>query len=216
MPSLSTPSKLDVVLLAAGLSTRMGARNKMLLPFRGKPLIRHVAERLIEADIGRVHAVTGFDSELVAEALQGLDLDIVFNPAFETGQMSSVSAGVRAAPKTTAGVMIALGDMPYLAAADYRLVADAFWADGGNQIAVPFFNGERGNPIIIPPRFIAEVIEGGLNAGCRKLVARRPNDVLRIEAELAAFIRDIDTPDDFDRATAPYASQTTKGLEVGT
>ena len=75
MPSSPRQQKLDVVLLAAGLSTRMGARNKMLLPFGGKPLIRHVAERLIEADIGRVHAVTGFDGERVAEALQGLDLE---------------------------------------------------------------------------------------------------------------------------------------------
>ena len=44
---LSSKPQFEVILLAAGLSTRMGARNKMLLPVRGQPLIRHVAGRLI-------------------------------------------------------------------------------------------------------------------------------------------------------------------------
>ena len=167
----------------AGLSTRMGARNKMLLPVRGQPLIRHVAGRLIEADIGRVHAVTGFEAERIVDALRGLDLDIIFNADFATGQMSSVSAGLRAMPKSTTGVMIALGDMPHLTAADYRLVAGAFRADGGRHIVVPFFNGERGNPIVIPARFMSEITDGELNAGCRKLVARRPNDIFRVEVD---------------------------------
>lgn len=216
---LSSKPQFEVILLAAGLSTRMGARNKMLLPVRGQPLIRHVAGRLIEADIGRVHAVTGFEAERVVDALGGLNLDIIFNAAFETGQMSSVSAGFRAMPKSTTGMMIALGDMPHLTAADYRLVADAFHADGGRQIAVPFFNGERGNPIVIPARFMSEIIDGELNAGCRKLIARRPNDILRVEVNSPAFVGDIDTPEDFARVRvsipSEQLSQNSKGLELG-
>ncbi|MHB1104180.1 MAG: nucleotidyltransferase family protein [Devosia sp.] len=213
-------AQLDIILLAAGLSTRMGAENKMLLPFRGRPLVRRVAIRLLEADIGRIRVVTGFEANRVSAALAGLDLDIHFNPDFESGQMSSVRAGFRTLPEPTAGVMIALGDMPHLAAPDYRQVARAFLDDGGRQIAVPFFGEERGNPIVIPPRFVADVADGAINAGCRKLVRSRPDDILRVEVSRPAFIADIDTPDDFERATAGTPAdregQSLKGLEFGT
>ena len=34
----------SVILLAAGLSRRMGAENKLLLPVNGRPMVRHVVD----------------------------------------------------------------------------------------------------------------------------------------------------------------------------
>lgn len=206
---------LDIVLLAAGLSSRMGARNKMLLPYLGQPLVRHVASQLLEAGIGRVHVVTGHEAQQTEAALHGLDVEFVYNPIYETGQMSSVRAGFWALPDSTAGVMIALGDMPRLEPQDYRRIAEAFFHDGGRQIAVPFFEGQRGNPIIIPPRFVPEVADGAFNAGCKKLVRERPDDVLPVRLASDACLGDIDTPDDYARIGAPPPPEP-KGLELGT
>ena len=58
------------IVLAAGLSRRMG-RPKLLLELRGKPVIRHVVEGVIEAGIRRVLVVTGPENEALARALAG-------------------------------------------------------------------------------------------------------------------------------------------------
>lgn len=203
----SAKGSLDVLLLAAGLSARMGAINKLLVPYAGKPMVAHVAGQLLQADIGPVTVVTGFDSDRVVDALAGLDVRFCFNADYASGQMASVRAGCRAraagggAP--CPGVMIALADMPLLTAADYRAVASAFVDRQCGKIVVPMVAGARGNPIVVPDRLVAEIADGALNAGCRRLVKSRPDDVETVSFSNPAFATDIDTAADYDRARVP-------------
>ena len=99
--------------------------------------------------------------------------------------------------------MISLADMPTLTRDDYRALAKAFLDSGLEKIAIPFFEGERGNPIILPTRFISDIMTGEMNAGCRKLIADRPDDVLSVEVASAGFIRDIDTLRDYAETLTP-------------
>ncbi len=194
---------IDAVLLAAGLSSRMGEANKLLLDFGGQPLVRHTAETLTRAGFGSVTVVTGFEAEAVAACLTGLTVTTTFNPDFADGQRTSVAHGLRtiaAAGREPAGVMICLSDMPYLETQDYRTLAAAFLQNGADRIALPDFAGQRGNPIVVPSRLLAEASRGGLNTGCRRLIERRPGEVDRIPVANAAFVSDIDTPPDYDRA----------------
>ena len=124
--------RLQVLLLAAGLSRRMGAKNKLLMDWKGQPLVRHVAEQLLAAGLGPVTVVTGFEAARVEAALAGLALSSCFNPDFEAGQMASVRNGCAAiaAGEAFAGVMVALADMPALTAEHYRALAAAFFSGG--------------------------------------------------------------------------------------
>ncbi|MEM6460341.1 MAG: nucleotidyltransferase family protein [Pseudomonadota bacterium] len=219
-------ANIEVVLLAAGLSRRMGSENKLLLSFRGKPLVRHTASMIVKAGFSKVVVVTGHDGEDVEAALDGLDVDILFNPRFASGQMTSVVHGLRALlhdPGQTAGTMIALADMPYLQASDYRMVADAFQRADGERIIVPQYLGQRGNPIILPACEVKTAADGDINTGCRKLIRDNPGRVQTLEVKSAAFIRDIDTPADYGQAVAsefPAASccsqQSQQGFPHGT
>ena len=87
----------SVILLAAGLSRRMGAENKLLLPVNGRPMVRHVVDQYIEALDGEVLVVLGHQSEEIASTLKGTTARTVFNPLFPQGQATSVAAGLRAA-----------------------------------------------------------------------------------------------------------------------
>jgi molybdenum cofactor cytidylyltransferase len=49
---------IAAIVPAAGMSTRMG-RNKLLLPFKGKPLIVHAVETLLASKIEEVIVVLG-------------------------------------------------------------------------------------------------------------------------------------------------------------
>lgn len=197
---------LDVVLLAAGLSRRMGVQNKLLLSFQGQPLVRHTASVLSAAGFRHVLVVTGHDADLIEGTLTGLSVSISRNPDYRTGQMSSVVHGLRTlltgthAMDPARGIVIALADMPYLETDDYRDLAHAFCEDGARHILVPEYLGRRGNPIILPPKMAALASAGDLNTGCRKLIENRPSDVRTIDLGSSAFLRDIDTAADYGRA----------------
>jgi len=191
--------KLDILLLAAGQSLRMGAENKLLMPYGRSSLVRHITEQLIAADIGPVTIVTGFDAERVSNEIRGLAVALCHNIDYEQGQMSSVRAGSRVLTGAHAGMMVALCDMPFLTADDYRRLHQQFCAQNSSKILIPEFAGERGNPIIIPRILIADIANGALNAGCKKLVRDHPELVETTEVASVAYISDIDTPGDYQR-----------------
>ncbi len=194
---------IDALLLAAGLSSRMGEANKLLLNFGGRPLVRHTADTLARAGFGSVIVVTGFEAEAIAAAVERLPVTTTFNPDFAEGQRTSVAYGLRALAaegRKPAGVMVCLADMPYLETHDYQVLAASFLERGADRIALPDFAGKRGNPIVLPARLTAEASGGGLNTGCRRLIETRPDEVDRIPVDNAAFVSDIDTPPDYDRA----------------
>ncbi len=190
-------SDLHILLLAAGISSRMGKPNKLLMQSQGKPIVRHVAEQLLLSEVGPITVVTGCDAKQVEHALVGLNVSFCFNPNYSTGQMSSVRQGFCGLEEKHADVMIALADMPGLHCDDYRTVVQAFLQHNCDKIIVPHYGTERGNPIVIPHRFSKEIITGSLKAGCKKLVASRPRDVFKLSVSNAAHITDIDIPEDY-------------------
>lgn len=82
------------IILAAGLSSRMG-RNKLLLSFRDKTIIENTLAPVFEvAERGIV--VTGFERERIEEKLENYDVEFVYNPDYEKGQKGSSLRGVEA------------------------------------------------------------------------------------------------------------------------
>ncbi len=72
--------KAAAVLLAAGLSRRMGERNKLLIEIGGEPLVRRTAKVYLAAGVD-VHAVLGFEAREVRAALEGLPISLRNEPA---------------------------------------------------------------------------------------------------------------------------------------
>jgi molybdenum cofactor cytidylyltransferase len=181
------------VLLAAGQSRRMGPRNKLLAVFDGKPLVRRTAEQVAASRAAGTVAVLGHEAERVAAALEGLDLRRVCNADFATGLASSLKAGIRALPPSAEGALVVLADMPGITAADLDRLVEAFAKAGGRAIVRATHGGKRGNPVILPRAFFAEVerLEG--DTGARQIVESAA-DVVDVELGPAASL-DVDTPE---------------------
>jgi len=189
---------VSVVVLAAGLSSRMEGRHKLLLDFGEEPMLRHVLRSVLALPPAEVVVVTGFHAEDVRATLHGLPVRFAHNAGYEQGQPRSVVTGVRALTAYCHAVMIVLGDQPLLTTAHLRGLVDAYRdAEAGRSIVVPVRGNERGNPIVFAAHHCPDIGNGGLNVGCRRLIDSHPELVALVAMEDDAFFADCDTPADY-------------------
>ena len=204
--------KWSAVVLAAGNSSRMEGLHKMLLPVGGKPVIRHTVERILAAEPQETVIVTGFMGRDVMAALADLPVAIQPNPRYEEGQMTSAAIGAGALTKATDAVMMCLGDMVLLEARDYAELIAAYLDMTDRSIVIPYFGGQRGNPILFASSYVHEVAMGERHIGCKKLANEYPNDVFRYDAAHDRFTTDLDTPDDYRWALERLGLAQTSGV----
>lgn len=188
------------VVLAAGMSTRMG-QNKLAMPLRGKPLIRHPVEAALGAGLDPVIVVTGHDPAAVESCLSDLDVRFVRNASFAEGLSTSLRAGIGAVPADCDGAMMLLGDMPEISAALIARVAAAFDPGQSRAICAATFGGERGHPVLWGRQLFSEMEQLGGDIGARALMERHCDILCEIESGDDAPLIDIDTPE----AMAAYA-----------
>ena len=107
---------IAAVVLAAGLSTRAGSENKLLFHIEGQPMVTRVAVQLTEAELESVLVITGHEFERIEEAVGHLNLQCVHNPDYKEGMASSIRRGIGALSPSVEGVLVCLGDMPWVEA----------------------------------------------------------------------------------------------------
>ena len=189
------PPRIAAIVLAAGQSRRMGSRNKLLVEIGDRPMVRHTVDALIEAGIATVTAVTGHEAEAVEAALEGRDLTVVRNEDFAAGLSTSLRTGLAALPADIDAVIVALGDMPGVAAdAIARLVA-AYDPVEGRAIVVPTHDGKRGNPVLWDRRFFEAMAAVTGDTGARHLIGENEDLVAEVEMADDSVLVDIDTPE---------------------
>ena len=187
------------LLLAAGLSRRMG-RAKLLLPLQGRPVVRHAAERFLAAGIDPLYVVVGLDAASVTLALADLPLHIVVNPHPESGQASSLVAGIRALPPDTEAVVVGLGDQPFLPA---EVIPRLIYAvrNTDRVIAAPRYRDGLGNPVLFRAPVFPELLAVGGDRGARSVVEREAERVVVVELDYP-MPDDVDTPEDYARLSS--------------
>ncbi|MYF87892.1 MAG: NTP transferase domain-containing protein [Rhodospirillaceae bacterium] len=192
---------VDAILLAAGQSTRMGARNKLLEPVGGEPMIRRVAAAVRSAAIRRLIVVTGHEAGRVRDALSGLDCAFADNPDYPSGMGSSVAAGARAVfetPDPPDAAIVCLGDMPDIAPAMLDALIDNYDPQAGRTIVAAASGGQRGHPVLWDRRFADDLASLGGDTGGRDILQEHAGQVVTVEMDDDAVLRDLDTPVAFD------------------
>ena len=195
---------IAVIVLAAGLSRRMG-RPKLLLDLRGKPVIRHAVERLVAADLGEILVVVGPQHDALERALDGLRVRFVVNPTPEAGQGASVSAGVHALSPDVTTALIALGDQPGISVDVIGKLREALETPG-KSIAAPRYSDGLGNPVIFASAVFPELAALPGDRGARAVVERDSRRLAVVQVA-RPMPRDLDTPEDYERLSAPDNSR---------
>jgi molybdenum cofactor cytidylyltransferase len=185
--------RIAAVVLAAGLSSRMGS-NKLLAEWRGKSLLRWTVESALASEARPVIVVTGHQPQEIEAALKGLDVRIVHNLHYASGLSASLKAGIRAVPANSDGAIVLLGDMPEIPSSLLDRMIAAFSPPDGRSICVAVHETRRGNPVLWSRRFFPEIESLNGDIGARELITAHEDVVCDIEAD-GAVLRDIDTPD---------------------
>ena len=193
-------SRITAILLAAGESRRMGNRNKLALMVGGEPLLTRSARVLMASRVAQVVVVLGHEAELAASLVADLPVTTTVNPDYREGQMTSVHHGLAELQGTFDGVLIALADQPRLEPEDVDHLIDAFDERQGRSILVPTYEGQRGNPILLDWQHRDAILAGERNLGCRRLIERRPEEVLAVPMVNNHVVVDLDTPADLQRS----------------
>lgn len=186
---------IAAAVLAAGKSSRMGDKNKLLLELGGKPLVRHAVEHLLEAGVSPVVVVLGGSGDAVRTALSGLEVTFVENPAYEEGLSSSLKVAVEAMPDEVDGMIAALGDMPFIGSDDIGKLCAAFNPTEGRAICVPTVGGKRGNPVLWSSEFFDEIRSLRGDVGGKHLIGLYSEAVEEVPVGNDGPIIDVDTPD---------------------
>jgi molybdenum cofactor cytidylyltransferase len=200
--------RFSAVVLAAGTSSRMEGANKLLLEVGGEPAIRRSVRTVLAAGVQETVVVTGHQGREVGRAVLDLPVTVQPNLRYEDGQMRSVAAGVAALAQATDAILVCLGDMVLLEAADLRELMAVFEAHPECSIVIPRHEGARGNPIVFAASYAPEVAAGRKLIGCRKLAQQYPQETWYHEATHDRFTSDMDTPEDYRRILDRIAALT--------
>ena len=195
-PAADAPAlpRIGAVVLAAGLSSRMGS-NKLLADIGGKPLVRRVVEAALASAADPVVVVTGNAGSAVRDALSDPQVLLAENPGFTKGLSTSLRAGLSALPDNCNGALFLLGDMPDVSAALIDKLIAAFDPAEGRAICVATRHGKRGNPVLWSRRFFPDIMALTGDIGAKHLMIEHDELVCEVEAEDDAPLTDIDTPE---------------------
>ncbi|MBM3570665.1 MAG: 4-diphosphocytidyl-2C-methyl-D-erythritol kinase, partial [Alphaproteobacteria bacterium] len=187
--------RIAAIVLAAGRSTRMGQRNKLLEEIDGRPLVARVVDRVLQSQARPVVVVTGHQGERVRAALAGREVTLVDNPDFAAGLSTSLRRGLAALPAEIDGAAICLGDMPETSGGEIDRLIAAFAPGDGRAICVPTHDSRRGNPVLWSRRFFAAMSALGGDVGAKALLDDYADQVCEVAMGGAGVLVDLDTPE---------------------
>ena len=195
--------RFGVVILAAGLSSRMNAF-KPLLPVDGRPAIEGLIETAKAAGLNDITVVTGHNREKLTQMLAACGASEAYNEDYESGMFSSIQTGLAKARQSgKGGYLLMPVDCPLISVSVLRKVMDSVLAEetgeaGCEAFAVAVFEGKKGHPLYIPSGRVDEILASDGQGGLAAITDRYAEDMLRVETGEEGCLLDMDTPEGYE------------------
>ena len=187
--------RVAAIVLAAGQSTRMGARNKLLELINGEAMVARVIEQAVASQVESVTVVIGHEAERVRAIVKRFDVTFVDNPNYVDGLSTSLRAGITALGDGVDGVVVCLGDMPWICADDINRLLAAFSPEDGRDICAATHQSQRGNPVLWSRSFFDGIANVSGDSGARGLLQAYAEQVTEVETPNPGVLRDVDVPE---------------------
>ena len=184
--------KVGALLLAAGMSKRAGAINKLLAPINGTPMAKTALYQLQKSLCYPIFIVTGHEKVLVEKALMCPEVQFVHNPDYSSGMASSLRCGVEAMANGLDAILITLADMPHIESSTCDALINKYTPEKGHHICVPLQKGKRGNPVLIGHKFFGQfqLLRG--DKGGKQIIDKNTDAVLEVLVDNPGIHQDYD------------------------
>jgi CTP:molybdopterin cytidylyltransferase MocA len=192
---------IPAVILAAGKSTRMGVPKPALAFDEHDSFLTHIVRTFQTAAIDDVVVVAGYQAEAVAALLAktGTLARVILNHDYESGQLSSILAGLRAIDRPgVRAMLLTLVDVPLVSPDTVRAVLKRYRATGA-PVVRPVHNGRHGHPIVIDRSLFDRLRHADPVQGAKPIVRGAASSAGDVEVDDEGAFADIDTPADYAR-----------------
>ncbi|MBC0855654.1 nucleotidyltransferase family protein [Pantoea stewartii] len=183
--------KTAIVLTAAGMGRRFrhaSGEHKLLTALNGKAVLKHTLDQARAS--GMEVVVVSRPEDVAIHSLLG---DAVRVLCASAGLGESIAAGVSACTDYD-GVIVALGDMPWLTAASYRAVNRAL---STYPLVRPWVDDRAGHPVGFSAAFFPALRQLTGDTGAQQLLQHHP--VHYVPLRDRGCLEDVDYPDDLRR-----------------
>ena len=188
--------KLAAVVVAAGLSRRMG-REKVLLPFGASTVLERVLGTLAAASVEERVVVVRPNLPQSAEIARRLGARVVVNPRPEEEMLLSIRMGIAELSPDVDAFFLWPADHPSVAA---ETLAELARAAGRSRVVLPINAGRRGHPALMGADLIDSIAAIPEGKGLRHLWRMRPEVLVQVSVDDGGVLIDLDTPEDYERA----------------
>jgi molybdenum cofactor cytidylyltransferase len=186
------PRKLQIVVLAAGFSSRLG-QPKALARVHGVSLLRRTLKAASSFFADPIVVVVPRNAARYRIEARGMKVLWAVNARRAQGLSSSVRRGIAAARYAPA-ILLLPADLSHLAGRDlFRLVQR--WHSAPRRLIARRINLSGATPVILPRWLYARASSLAGDVGLRELIGQLPADS-RVLVELPSAIWDVDTPQD--------------------
>ena len=188
------------VVLAAGASSRMAPRNKLLLrDAAGVTMVGRVVRACCASTISEVLVVTGYQApeveRAVRDAAPASPVRVIRADNHVLGMSASLAAGLAGLPDHADAALICLGDMPLVDSHVIDRLLAHYDPASGKSIVAPKYHGQRGNPVLWDRSFFAAMAGLRGDTGARALLAANAAQVVEVDVGEDGVLRDFDTPE---------------------
>ncbi len=166
--------------------------DKLSLPWRRKTILEHCFETLLRSDVKELIVVLSAQNRGAENLFRGRKVRTVINPLSKRGMSTSIRRGLQEIRRHDQGILIALGDQPFLKTRTINALIRAF-DQGKGGIIVPSFRGRRGHPVIFHGRYKRALSNLRGDAGGRSIIEDHPDEVCVVPVRSVGVVKDLDT-----------------------
>jgi molybdenum cofactor cytidylyltransferase len=189
-------SRFGAVILAAGMSSRMGEA-KQLLRLGENTLLGQVLENVRSSGVKDIVLVLGHEAEKIRERISTENLSVVINESYQQGMGTSLRAGLAALPPGVDAALIVLADQPFIRPKTLGLLMDQYRRSSA-QIVIPTYKGFRGNPVLLDRSVFSEVMALTGDIGCRAIFGNHLEGIVKQPVEDIGILLDLDSKEDLE------------------
>lgn len=189
--------KVGAVIVAAGLSSRMGSF-KPMLPWGNTTVIREIIQKFKQAGVEKIVVVTGFRGEQLEQHLEGLQVQCIRNEYYDKSQMfDSAKIGFSELAGICQKVFFMPTDIPLF---QVQTLKDLIQSNA--ELICPSWQRRKGHPLLMSDQILTHCIHYTGEQGLHGALASCGTPMEYLNVDDWGILYDMDTRQDYERLQA--------------